>query len=347
MRRSERRDAGSNPAPAASLATSVGQRSVRKSSGRMRALSRKQVASSSRLWVRVPRLPLGVAERIEGETGNSGPLPREPLSASASPFTRAYRPTGRCRSCKPEIRVQLPIGPLARQRFCRNFDSRGPAATTPGLHPGNDGSSPSGSIFTNGTGSASVCQPAEQPGLNPGECGFESRLRHCPEVMASRRGTQTGQAAKLKPSCLVGSSPTRAIPFTTCLCGAARSARHPVTVEVRGSNPLRDAGAPGAGPVHAAKASASDWPRPRDSCLASAGHWRALGAVTPAPQAVQVQLLLDAFDRFSITTARSSSGTGCWPLMPATRVRIPHGSLVAASSGRGDARMPSGSPGCA
>ena len=215
MRRSERRDAGSNPAPAASLATSVGQRSVRKSSGRMRALSRKQVASWSRLWVRVPRLPLGVAERIEGETGNSGPLPREPLSASASPFTRAYRPTGRCRSCKPEIRVQLPIGPLVRQRFCRNFDSRGPAATTPGLHPGNDGSSPSGSIFTNGTCSASVCQPAEQPGLNPGECGFESRLRHCLLVMTSRRGTQTGQAAKLKPSCSVGSSPTRAISVTT------------------------------------------------------------------------------------------------------------------------------------
>ena len=28
-------------------------------------------------------------------------------------------------------------------------------------------------------------------------------------------------------------------------------------------------------------------------------------------------------------TARSSSGSGCWPLKPATRVRIPHGSIFA------------------
>lgn len=245
--------------------------------------------------------------------------------------------------------MQLPIGPLARQQLCRAPHSRGPAATTPGLHPGNDGSSPSGSTFDSGASRASVCQPAEQPGLNPGDCGFESRLRHLVAVMA--HGAVRKQAKRRSSNLRalwvrVPLAPSRS-QQTVRLCGAARSARHPVTVEVRGSNPLRDAGATGAGGTHAAQASASDWLRPRSSHFASAGHWRALGAVTPAPQAVQVQLLLDALDRFSFTTARSSSGTGCWPLKPATRVRIPHGSLVAASSGRDDASMPSGSSGCA
>ena len=56
---------------------------------------------------------------------------------------------------------------------------------------------------------------------------------------------------------------------------------------------------------------------------ASAGHWRAHGAVTPTPLAVQVQLLSDALDN----TARSSSGSGCWTLDPVTRVQIPYGLL--------------------
>src|SRR5262245_1374123 len=37
---------------------------------------------------------------------------------------------------------------------------------------------------------------------------------------------------------------------------------------------------------------------------------------------MQVQLLPDALDE---NTARSSNGSGCWPLKPATRVRIPYG----------------------
>ena len=56
---------------------------------------------------------------------------------------------------------------------------------------------------------------------------------------------------------------------------------------------------------------------------ASAGHWRAQVAVTHPPRAVQVRLLPDALDN----TARSSSGSGCWPLDPATRVQIPYGLL--------------------
>ena len=40
--------------------------------------------------------------------------------------------------------------------------------TTPGLHPGNDGSTPSGTTF------AQVRQLAERHGLNPSGCGFDS-----------------------------------------------------------------------------------------------------------------------------------------------------------------------------
>ena len=66
---------------------------LRKSSCRMRGLSRKQVSALGGLWVQVPRLPLNLNEFVK-------------------------------------------------------LKSRGPAATTPGLHPGNDGSSPSGIIDT-------------------------------------------------------------------------------------------------------------------------------------------------------------------------------------------------------
>ena len=81
--------------------------------------------------------------------------------------------------------------------------SRGPTATTPGLHPGNDGSTPSGTTY------AQVRQLAERLGLNPSVCRFDSCLGH--------------QSRTTRPR------------------GAARSARHPVTVEIVGSNPIGDA----------------------------------------------------------------------------------------------------------
>jgi hypothetical protein len=81
--------------------------------------------------------------------------------------------------------------------------SRGLAATTPGPHPGNGGSSPSG------TTSALIRQLAERLGLNPSVCRFDSCLGH--------------QSLTTRPR------------------GAARSARHPVTVEIVGSNPIGDA----------------------------------------------------------------------------------------------------------
>jgi hypothetical protein len=57
---------------------------------------------------------------------------------------------------------------------------------------------------------------------------------------------------------------------------------------------------------------------------ASAGHWRAQVAVTHPPFGTGGST---PSRRTSSRTARSSSGSGCWPLKPATRVQIPHGSL--------------------
>jgi hypothetical protein len=123
----------------------------------MRSLSRKQVAAISRLWVRVPRLPRwGMCD-----------MPRSGIWA--------HGPTGRHRSCKPEIRVRFPMGPLMEFRLMifdfqlalqlnrkskLNKRSRGPAATTPRSHRGNGGSSPSGINRLDR-------QPADHFGLNP------------------------------------------------------------------------------------------------------------------------------------------------------------------------------------
>ena len=57
---------------------------------------------------------------------------------------------------------------------------------------------------------------------------------------------------------------------------------------------------------------------------ASAGHWRAQVAVTHPPSGIGGST---PSRRTPSRTARSSSGSGCWPLKPATRVQIPHGSL--------------------
>jgi hypothetical protein len=63
---------------------------------------------------------------------------------------------------------------------------------------------------------------------------------------------------------------------------------------------------------------------------ASAGHWRATvfffggGAVTHPPPGFGGST---PSRRTCFLTTRSSSGSGSWPLKPATRVRLPHGSL--------------------
>ena len=60
-----------------------------------------------------------------------------PTASARCNHTWAHGPTARRWSCKPEIRVRFPMSPL---------QSRGPVATTSGLHPDNDGSSPSGTF---------------------------------------------------------------------------------------------------------------------------------------------------------------------------------------------------------
>ena len=86
---------------------------------------------------------------------------------------------------------------------------------------------------------------------------------------------------------------------TNRLRGAAWSARHPVTVEIRVSNPLGDADMARYAIGKAAKLKPSCFvgstpTRPTGS-HASAGHWRAQVAVTHPPSgAMQVQLLPDA-----------------------------------------------------
>lgn len=65
---------------------------------------------------------------------------------------------------------------------------------------------------------------------------------------------------------------------------------------------------------------------------ASAGHWRAQVAVTHPPSGIAGST---PARRTRSRTARSSSGSGCWPLKPATRVRLPHGSLTRPSGATG------------
>ena len=91
-------------------------------------------------------------------------------------------------------------------------------------------------------------------------------------------GTQSGKAAKLKPSWSVGSTPTR-VNETLCVGWALACPS--------GCNPPA-------------------------SC--SAGS-------TPA--------------RRTRPSARSSSGSGYWPLTPVTRVQIPHGSMLRPSGATG------------
>jgi hypothetical protein len=77
--------------------------------------------------------------------------------------------------------VRVPRPPL---------QSRGPAATTPGLHPGNGGSIPSGTTH------ALIRQLAERLGLNPSVCRFDSCLGH------TRLGRQLADHLGLEPGML-------------------------------------------------------------------------------------------------------------------------------------------------
>lgn len=126
-------------------------------------------------------------------------------------------------------------------------------------------------------------------------------------------------------------------PFTSRPRGAVRSARHPVTVEIVGSNPIEDACLRrGTQSGKAAKLKTS-WfvgstPTRVTKTHASAGHWRAQVAVTHPPSGFGGST---PSRRTRTMTARSSSGSGIRPLKPATRVQIPHGSLTRPSGATG------------
>ena len=129
-------DGGSTPPPRTRLkpCVSQGKADAGSSNGRMRRSERRHVGSSPApaAWeaIRTAEEPAWKAG------GGIWPLVGSSPTASAS---WGHGPTGRRRSCKPEIRVRFPVSPL---HFTAR--SRGPAAKTPGSRPGNDGSSPSG-----------------------------------------------------------------------------------------------------------------------------------------------------------------------------------------------------------
>ena len=150
---------------------------------------------------------------------------------------RAHRPTGRHRLRTPRIRVQFPVGPLGQafqpavfavtasrrvrlESLTYFARSRGPAAKTPGLHPGNHGSSPCG---------ITVLVLVEQPGVLATLSRWRSRVQIPSGTLFYRHGTRIGIAAKLKPSCLRVRLPL--VPFGSC---SPRRSVKPLSLKKRG-----------------------------------------------------------------------------------------------------------------
>ena len=82
---------------------------------------------------------------------------------------------------------------------------------------------------------AQIRQPAERLSLNRSVCEFESHSGH-----TNRLGRQLADHLGLEPGMPWGRVPPEPLK-TTRPRGAVRSARHPVKVEIMGSNPIGDA----------------------------------------------------------------------------------------------------------
>ena len=82
---------------------------------------------------------------------------------------------------------------------------------------------------------ASVRQLVERCGLNPHGCRFDSGLGHTTWL-----GRQLVDHLGLDPGMLWVRLPSELLTLTTRPRGAVWSARHPVTVEITGSNPVGD-----------------------------------------------------------------------------------------------------------
>ena len=128
--------------------------------------------------------------------------------------------------------ISLVSSSLTASAFIKRSWSRGPVATTSGLHPGNDGSCPSGitQYECSGTpiGRAAWLKPKR----------LRVRIPPC-AIHETRLSRQLADHLGLEPGMLWVRIPPEL--FTSRPRGAARSARHPVKVEIRGSNPLGDA----------------------------------------------------------------------------------------------------------
>jgi hypothetical protein len=83
---------------------------------------------------------------------------------------------------------------------------------------------------------AQVRQLAERLGLNPSVCGFDSRLGHQRQTWLGR---QSADHLGLEPGMLWVRVPPELLDDYVLV--EQRSARHPVTVEIVGSNPIEDA----------------------------------------------------------------------------------------------------------
>ena len=120
--------------------------------------------------------------------------------------------------------------------FCTTRRSRDPAATTPGLHPGNDGSSPSETICRRRPGTPT----AERLGLNPSVCRFDSCSGHNTDH-STRLGRQLADHPRLERRMLRVRLPPEPSRQRSRPRGAARSAHRAVNAEITGSNPVGDA----------------------------------------------------------------------------------------------------------
>lgn len=130
---------------------------------------------------------------------------------------------------------------------------------------------------------------AEQSGVLATPSRWRSWVQ-IPSRGLTRRGTQLAKRQSSNLCDSVGSTPTRASPFTAIARLVSIRTRFVIAQQ-----------------------------------RASAGHWRAQVAVTHPPSGIGGST---PSRRTRTTTARSSSGSGSWPLKPATRVQIPHGSLI-------------------
>ena len=239
-----------------------------------------------------------------------GQQPLVGSSPTASAF-RGHGPTGRRWLRKPEIRVRIPVTPLEwhspvvqRQRRLVHTQE-----TMVRLHPG--------LLDCPGTpiGRAAWLKPRR----------MRVRLRPW-----ARPGRQVGRPPWLRTTDAVGSSPTWAIGYNIVLveqpgvlaCLSRRRSRVQIPSRALSIGMARYANRQ-SGQAQTLVIAGSSPACATAKKHASAGHRRAqLPVKQPARKAMQVQLLPGALD-----TARSSIGTGRWPLKPERRVRFPHGPL--------------------